>query len=64
MLNYELARILVAERVRSTSEQVRQGRFRLDLAERRAAEAGRTILGSVDARACPEPSQKAKPALG
>ena len=64
MLNYELARILVAERLSSTSEQVRQGRFRHDLAERKAAEAGRAILGSADARACPEPSQKAKPALG
>jgi hypothetical protein len=64
MLNYELARILIAERLRSTNEQVRQGRFRLDLAERKAAEAGRSMSGSSDVRACPEPSPRAKPALG
>ena len=64
MLHYELARILIAERQRSTSEQVRQGRFRLDLAERKAAEAGRITHDQSGVRACTEPSQKAKPALG
>ena len=64
MLNYELARILVAERQRSTSEQVRQARFRLDLAERKAADAGGATPDRSDVRACTEPSQKTTPALG
>ena len=63
MLNYELARIVVAERLRLTNEHVRQSRFRLDLAERKAA-AGRAALNSADVRPCPEPSQRTKPALG
>lgn len=61
MLNYELARILVAERLRSTNEHVRQGRFRKDLAEGKAA--GRAALDTSGVRPCPEPSQRAKPAL-
>jgi hypothetical protein len=62
MLNHELARILVAERLWLTDQHVRQGRLRRDLAEGQAA--SRAALDTSVVRPCPEPGQRAKPALG
>ncbi|HLY12989.1 MAG TPA: hypothetical protein VKR24_01460 [Candidatus Limnocylindrales bacterium] len=65
MLNLELARIVVAERIRTTDEHIRQDRFRQDLAERRAAAAEQDRTGTRPAAdPCGETSQRAKPALG
>jgi hypothetical protein len=66
MLNLELARIVTAERLRTTNDHVRQNRFRQDLAERNAAAAGQARAGSgaPSAEPCVETSQRAKPALG
>jgi hypothetical protein len=65
MLNIELARIVMAERLRTTDERVRQGRFQRDIAERNAAMAeSRKPSSSSTLETSPDPGQRAKPALG
>ncbi len=65
MLFDEVARIMVAERLRMTNEHVRQGRLRLDLAERKAAAMEhRGTPTSPAAEPCLEANQRARPALG
>jgi hypothetical protein len=64
MLNFELARIVIEERRRKTSENLRQAGFRVALAERIASRrAGDDAPGAGDP-ACTESGQRAKPALG
>lgn len=62
MLNLELARILTAERRRATAEAVRQGRFRIELAER-AAEC-RAAESCTPAQPEAGAGQGGRPALG
>jgi hypothetical protein len=65
VLNDELARIMIAERVRMTNEHVRQGRLRQVLAERKAAAMEQRGTGtSAAAEPCLEANQQARPALG
>jgi hypothetical protein len=65
MLNIELARIVVAERLRTTDEHVRQGRFQEDIVERNAAAAEARQAGR-EASVTPgqDPGQRTNPALG
>lgn len=65
MLNIELARIVVAERLRTTDEHVRQARFQEDIAERNAAAAELRQAGQGSSVApCQDAGQRTKPALG
>jgi hypothetical protein len=65
MLNLELARIVVAERQRAMSGQLREGRFRRDIAERRATLAGSSLVRpDSSAQPCQDAGQQPKPALG
>jgi hypothetical protein len=65
MLNIELARIVVAERLRTTDEHVRQARFQEDIAERNAAAAeARQADREASVTPCQDAGQQTKPALG
>ncbi len=65
MLNIELARIVAAERLRQTSESVRQGHLRRAVAERATAQAGsRPADAGSAAEPLREAGQRTKPALG
>jgi hypothetical protein len=65
MLNIEWARIVAAERLRETEENVRQGRFRRAIAERNATSAEPSAAGrGATAEPCRDAGQRAKPALG
>ncbi len=65
MLNIELARIVIAERRRTTDENLRQARFERDLAERNGA-AAESPQAERDASPapCADAGQRIEPALG
>jgi hypothetical protein len=63
MLNLELARIVIAERRRTTDENLRQAGFRQALADRIDAQAAVDPRPLGTNQACTDSGQQAKPAL-
>jgi len=64
MLNIELARIVIAERRRTTDENLRQAGFRVALAERTASRRAADHDAAEAAQACAENGPRTRPALG